>query len=174
MFLCSGRPNLGVLWDFNVTAKAANLPPLDEPRSRFVILREGIASPPIDLVNVMRNIKNVQQSIYDKQETLESRSILLPFGDVHPPIRVIRITHPQHQRADIEETRSRERKESIRENLDAVEHHGKNNVDVDDTIDDIHRRRNLGETFVDSLLYLVSNKKDSAKHSQDLKGYEDT
>lgn len=72
-----------------MTTKAADLPPLDESRSPFIILREQLGRPPVDLVNVMKSIKNAQQSIREKQDQSEVLNVVLPFGDLYAPIRII-------------------------------------------------------------------------------------
>lgn len=90
MHTCRGRPNLGVLWDFNVTMKAADVPPYSELQSRFSALRSRLAQPPIDMFPaVYGQLKEAQRLMKERQRDSDSLIIMVPFGDANAPIRQI-------------------------------------------------------------------------------------
>lgn len=59
-----------------MTTKAADLPPLDDSRSRFIILRDQLGRPPLDLTGVLRNMKN--NALQKRQD--ESDTLSIVFG----------------------------------------------------------------------------------------------
>lgn len=96
-----GRPILGYLWDFNVTAKAEDLPSLEEESRSLVIIRNQLRTPPIDILNLIRLMRQGQENLKEKQDNSDTFNILIPFGDLDTPIHVIQ--HPSHSEEDVGE-----------------------------------------------------------------------